>query len=228
MVQRALDCALVLRAFELDPIGTLTIEETSVAHLLRLSDRTYWRRIWPASLGLARYLLERFGTDGLLDRQVLDLGCGVGLAGIVCRRLGADVTFLDREPGALAAVRRNCRRNGLTPAQTIGGDWNHGGRRLAPAAYDVVVGVDVVYDDAQWPSISTALLRTLRPGGVAFLADPGWVNHAKLGSAFRRSGFSVSRARRPVAWPPWHSRQRSKTIDIYTLKRRDSTTSPRP
>jgi len=200
-----------------------------VANLLRLSTRTYWRRVWPASLGLATYLLEQFGTDGLRGRQVLDLGCGVGLAGIVCRRLGADVTFLDREPGALAAVRRNCRRNGLSPAQTIGGDWNHGGYRLAPAAYDVVVGGDVVYDDAQWPSISTALLRTLRPSGVAFLADPGWVKEAKLRAAFRRSGFSVSRARRAVGWPPWQaSRQQRKNIDIYTLKRRATTTSPRP
>ena len=92
----------MLRAFALDPIGTLSIEEMSSAGLLKLSTRTYWRRIWPAGLGLASYIVERFGPDGLRDRDVLDLGCGVGLVGIVCGRLGARVAFLDRGAGAIA------------------------------------------------------------------------------------------------------------------------------
>jgi predicted nicotinamide N-methyase len=213
---------VVLRAFRLEPIGTVSVEETSSASFLKLSTRKYWQRVWPAGFGLASYIIETFGADGLRGRQVLDLGCGLGLVGIVCGRLGASVTFLDREPGALAVVRRNCRLNGLGPARTIGGDWNHGGRRLEEAAYDLVVGGDVVYDEADWDAIGTALMRTLRAGGSALLADPGWVAEAKLKIAFRRSGFSVSRSRREVAWPPWRiSGQRRKTIEIYTLRRRD-------
>ena len=102
----------MLREFALEPIGPVSIEETSAQNLLKLSTHTYWRRVWPAGVGLAAYITDRFGADGLRGRQVLDLGCGVGLIGIVCGRLGASVTFLDREAAALAAVRRNCRRNG--------------------------------------------------------------------------------------------------------------------
>ncbi len=137
----------------------------------------------------------------------------------MCGRLGARVTFLDREAGALAAVRRNCRRNGLPPARTIGGDWNHGGRRVAPEAYDLVVGGDVVYDDLEWAAIGTALLRTLRVGGIALLADPGWIAQRRLQHAFRRSGFTVIRSRRRVHWPPWQTAQRTKDIDVYELQR---------
>jgi predicted nicotinamide N-methyase len=210
----------VLREFALDPIGTVSIEETSSKNLLKLSTRTYWRRVWPAGLGLAAYIVQRFGPDGLRGRHVLDLGCGVGLIGIVCGRLGATVTFLDREAGALAVVRRNCRRNGLGPAQTIGGDWNHGGHRLEPGAYDLVVGGDVVYDDLEWPAISSGLMRTLREDGTALLADPGWVPDAKLQAAFRRSGFAVKRNRLEVSWPPWRPTHRQrKAINIYTLRR---------
>jgi predicted nicotinamide N-methyase len=210
----------VLREFALDPIGPVSIEETSARTLLKLSTHTYWCRVWPAGLGLAAHVIDRFGREGLEGRQVLDLGCGVGLIGIVCWRLGARVTFLDREAGALAAVRRNCRRNGLGPAQTIGGDWNHGGERLEPAAYDLVVGGDVVYDDTEWPALGVGLMRTLRPGGLALLADPGWVADGKLRAAFRRSGFMVHRHRRTVSWPPWRpTHRRDKTINIYTLRR---------
>ena len=69
------------------------------------------------------------------------------------------------------------------PARTIGGDWNHGGHRVEPDAYDLVVGGDVVYDDLEWPAIGTALMRTLRAGGIALLADPGWVVQRKLRGA---------------------------------------------
>src|SRR5712691_6030848 len=55
--QRALDSDLVLREFALDPIGTVSIEETSSKNLLKLSMRTYWQRVWPAGLGLAAYII---------------------------------------------------------------------------------------------------------------------------------------------------------------------------
>ena len=219
----------MLREFALAAVGTVSIEETSSKHLLKLSTRTYWQRVWPAGLGLSAYIVERFGPDGLRGRRVLDLGCGVGLVGIVCGRLGADVTFLDREAGALAAVRRNCRRNGVGFAQTIGGDWNHGGNRLAPDAYDLVVGGDVVYDDVEWPAIGTGLMRTLRANGSALLADPGWVDDDKLRAAFRRTGFAVSRTVLHVQWPPWRTtHQKRKAIKIYRLRRAADAPQPRP
>jgi predicted nicotinamide N-methyase len=219
----------VLREFALEPIGPVSIEETSAQNLLKLSTHTYWRRVWPAGLGLAAYITDRVGADGLQGRQVLDLGCGVGLIGIVCGRLGASVTFLDREAEALAAVRRNCRRNGLAPAQTIGGDWNHGGNRLAPDAYDLVVGGDVVYDDVEWPAIGTGLMRTLRADGSALLADPGWVADDTLRAAFRRTGFAVSRTVLHVQWPPWRTtHQKRKAINVYRLRRASETPSRSP
>jgi len=192
-----------------------------VASLQRLSTREYWRRVWPAGLGLAAYISRRFGAKGLGGYRVLDLGCGVGLIGIVCRQLGARVTFLDRERRALAAVRRNCRLNGLGKAQTISGDWNHGGQRLPRAAYDMVVGGDVVYDELEWKAISSALTRALRADGIALLADPGWVEKSKMQATFRQSGFAVSKEIVGVRWPPGQLKgQRRKGIDIYRLRRR--------
>jgi predicted nicotinamide N-methyase len=193
----------------------------SAASLQRLSTREYWRRVWPAGLGLAAYIIKRFRAKGLGGYRVLDLGCGVGLIGIVCRQLGARVTFLDRERRALAAVRRNCRLNGLGKAQTISGDWNHGGQRLPRAAYDMVVGGDVVYDELEWKAICSALTRALRADGIALLADPGWVEKSKMQATFRQSGFAVSKEIVGIRWPPWQGKgQRRKGIDIYRLRRR--------
>ena len=210
----------MLREFEFETIGSVRIGETSAASLQRLSTREYWKRVWPAGLGLAGYIISRFGAAGLRGYRVLDLGCGVGLIGIVCGQLGARVTFLDRERRALAAVRRNCRLNGLGKAQTIVGDWNHGGQRLGRAAYDMVVGGDVVYDELEWKAICSALTLALRADGVALLADPGWVEKSKMRATFRQSGFAVSKEQWGVRWPPWQvTGQRRKGIDIYRLRR---------
>jgi hypothetical protein len=75
-------------------------------------------------------------------------------------------------------------------------------------------------------------MRTLRVGGIALLADPGWVVQRKLRGAFRRSGFTVARSRRRVSWPPWRTTHlRVKDINIYELGRRETprpTVSPHP
>jgi len=91
---------------------------------------------------------------------------------------------------------------------------------VEPDAYDLVVGGDVVYDDLEWPAIGTALMRTLRVGGIALLADPGWIVQRKLRQAFRKSGFSVIRSSRQISWPPWRTTHlRPKDIDVYELQR---------
>src|SRR5881397_3704618 len=64
----------------------------------------YWAEIWPASRAIARRLAAGERLDG---RAVLDLGCGLGLAGIAAGLCGAEVTFVDRHPDALGFARRN-------------------------------------------------------------------------------------------------------------------------
>lgn len=48
--------------------------------------------------------------------RVLDAGCGVGAAAVAAARAGHNVTAVDFDPEALAATRRNARRNGAMVA----------------------------------------------------------------------------------------------------------------
>lgn len=126
----------------------------------------YWAELWPAARAIARRLAE--GPD-LSHRSVLDLGCGLGLTGLVAGLRGAKVTFADNHPDALDFARRNARAVGLVDADFIEVDW----RDVTWARpFDLVLGGDVIYDRTDHEPIAGLLERLLAGGGTAWLADP--------------------------------------------------------
>lgn len=126
----------------------------------------YWAEIWPASLGLARLLLK--GPE-LTGRRVLDLGCGLGLAGTAAGMKGAHVFFADREPAALPFARFNAAHNGAKLVETLSFDWN--GDAPLPA-FDLVLLADVTYSERNHAPLLRVLERCLAAEGYALACDP--------------------------------------------------------
>jgi predicted nicotinamide N-methyase len=130
----------------------------------------YWADVWPASVCLARHLVRGPSLDGL---RVLDLGCGVGVAGIGARRMGAEVTFADLDPDALAFAEFNARNNppsiGNAAFSTMQFDWN---ATTVPGVFDRLLLADVSYEKVNHDPLLRHLRACLAPGGVALQADP--------------------------------------------------------
>ncbi len=126
----------------------------------------YWAELWPASVGMAR-LLSR-GPD-LSGQRVMDLGCGLGLAGIAAGRRGAQVLFADREPDALRFALFNSRQNGGRGAQAWQFDWH---KSTAPGGFDLLCLADVAYEEESCEPLLRHLKRCLLPGGRALVGDP--------------------------------------------------------
>jgi len=99
-----------------------------------------WAEIWPAARGISRYIWENMDFSG---QRVLELGCGLGLAGVVCGLKGAKVTFSDYQPAALEISQKNARLNGLTGTATHLGDWRS---FHLQQEFDWIVGSDILYD----------------------------------------------------------------------------------
>lgn len=129
----------------------------------------YWAAVWESAIALANDLAERDAAVPIKDRRVLDLGCGMGMAGAAMALLGARVTLADIETACLLFARLNtlpwehhCR---VTRC-----DWQNDdlGER-----FDVIVGADVLYEIDQWPFIERFLRRHLAKEGVAIIGEPG-------------------------------------------------------
>jgi ETFB lysine methyltransferase len=180
--------------------GGLTIELLRVADVDTLLDRLpkiqfrpderlpYWADLWPSALALARYLWETVDLQGL---EVLELGCGLGLAGIAASRKGGAVTFTDYEADALAFTRYNAYRNGCPSAIVRHLDWH------APTlkqTYAVIMASDVLYERTNFDPLVQLLHGALGPDGQFILAEPNRPIARDFFRRLRDHGFRYARS----------------------------------
>jgi predicted nicotinamide N-methyase len=179
--------------------GGLTVELLRVADVDTLLDRLpkiqfrpderlpYWADLWPSSLALAKYLWQAVDLQGV---EVLELGCGLGLAGIAANRKGGMVTFTDYEADALAFTRYNAYRNGCQQAVVRHLDWH------APTltqTYALIIAADVLYERANFHPLVQLLQTALQPGGQFILAEPNRPIARDFFRLLRDQGFQYVR-----------------------------------
>ena len=127
----------------------------------------YWAYLWPGAYLLAEAIAAHEWTPGV---QALEIGCGLGLAGLVGLSMGLRVHFTDYDDAALDAVARSAGANGFDPSRYSVGrlDW----RDLPARRYPLIFGADVLYERKLVPLVADVLAAALEPGGFALLADP--------------------------------------------------------
>lgn len=167
----------------------------------------FWADLWPASLGLARYILNNRRL--LNKRNVLELGAGVGLAGIAARIAGANVLQTDYSEAALRFARINSLRNGLPEPQLLLADW----RRFPQVGqFDLIIGADILYEKTLHPSLSKLIADALKPDGTLWLADPGRDYALEFVLSLMEHGWHGKQIRIPVIYE-----SKTHQIDVYQL-----------
>lgn len=145
----------------------------------------YWAHLWPSARELARHL-ARSALVGPGVR-VLEVGCGLGLCGVVAALRGAEVTMTDFNPDAVSAARRNAELNGVN-ARCERFDWNDAVPRAWVGAVDLLIASDVLYEDGGTGVAALAgLVRAL--GCPAMIADPARPQSSGAESAFVALGL---------------------------------------
>ena len=75
----------------------------------------HWADVWHGGIALNEYLVsDESGGSLVRGKRVLELGCGVGLTGVLCAMEGArKVTMTDREPFACYCAAASAVANGF-------------------------------------------------------------------------------------------------------------------
>ncbi len=127
----------------------------------------YWAYLWPGAFLLA----ERVGRANWKDgTTALEIGCGLGLAGLAGLSTGLNVVFTDYDRTPLRFVERSCEANGFARDRysTRLLDW----RDLPEETYPLILGADVLYERRLVPLVANLMARMLAPEGEALVAGP--------------------------------------------------------
>jgi predicted nicotinamide N-methyase len=125
----------------------------------------YWAELWPSGLALARRVAKR----EIVGRNVLELGCGLGVPSLTAALGGARVLATDWAPDAVELLRENATRNGAALEVAIV-DWVRPGR-IVGRTWDLVLAADVLYERRNVEPL-LRLLSRLRTREI-LLAEPG-------------------------------------------------------
>lgn len=166
----------------------------------------YWAELWPSSVALAQHVTQHLDMAG---RRILELGCGLGLVGVVAALHGGRVLCTDYEPDALAFARHNARRNACQQIQFRLVDWR---RPALRRRYDYILASDVIYEARNFGPLVAVLQRYLARGGTAVFSEPGRVNAIPFFALLRKYGFAYHKTTQPLAWDGNHQ------IAVYTIR----------
>jgi predicted nicotinamide N-methyase len=147
----------------------------------------YWAELWPAARMLAKAVLKEPWAK-YPRRDALEVGCGLGLAGIAALSRGLTVTFSDVDELAVTFAAANARLNGFRNFATAAIDL-----RSPPPGLEVgvLLGSDLLYEPRMVEPVIAFVQAVLAPGGVCLIADPDRVSARPFRWAAESAGLNV-------------------------------------
>ncbi len=130
-----------------------------------LQDFPLWAKVWEASWVLADFLA---GLPAEPEKRFLEIGCGLGLVGVVAASFGHKVVMTEHNPEAIEFARANAELNHCAGIEIIDLDWN------SPSLYsrfDTIVGSEIVYHEKDFEPLRHLFERFLKPVGEVILCE---------------------------------------------------------
>jgi predicted nicotinamide N-methyase len=126
----------------------------------------YWAELWESAMGIAATVAGMQLTE---STRVLDIGCGMGLAGAAAAARGAQVMLADLETPALLFAKLNSLRlsNRVRVRQL---NWQID--RL-DERFNLILGADILYERKQWEFLNEFWKSHLAESGSVLLGEPG-------------------------------------------------------
>ncbi|MBA2848133.1 methyltransferase [Thermosulfuriphilus ammonigenes] len=147
-----------LRLGNLEPL----LEERDA--LTEVANFPFWVKIWEGAVVLADFMAS---VEANPPRKILEIGAGLGVAGLFAAAVGHQVTITDGEEEPLDFVKITAAVNNLE-VDVLQMDW------ASPqdvGIFDMIIGAEVVYSSRIYEDLLALFRRFLRrPGGTIYLA----------------------------------------------------------
>ncbi|MEO5572336.1 MAG: methyltransferase domain-containing protein [Bacteroidia bacterium] len=168
----------------------------------------YWADLWHSSIALARHIVK----SKIIKRNmhVLEIGCGLGLPGIVAGKFSDHITFTDYIKEPLEFAKHNWNLNNDFEAQFKILDWR---KPDASVSADLVLASDVAYEKRSFKHLHKAFKKLIKPGGMILMSEPNR-NYAKeFFSTLKNNGFVFSEFLYPINY-----NNITTKVNVYEIK----------
>ena len=142
----------------------------------------YWCDLWPVSRMLSKAILSENWKPGT---PALELGCGLGMAGVAALARGLQVTFADYDATALRFAAANALAHGYTQWELLPMDWSQPPARKFP----ILFGADLLYEMRSVAPVVRLLQHMLLPEGIAWITDQDRTPMTLWRKTLRDQGF---------------------------------------
>src|SRR5437667_7490217 len=115
----------------------------------------YWTELWPAARMLAKAIVHEPWMPAM---EALEIGCGLGLPGIVALSRGLRVTLSDYDATALRFAAENARLNGFHDFRVLQMDWRNPPANLC---VPVLLASDLIYEQRNVEPLVLLIKRLL-------------------------------------------------------------------
>lgn len=164
-----------------------------------------WAKIWEASAVLTQYMAQ---LEVVPNRRILELGSGIGVAGITAAAMGHDITLTEYDPDALNFLHANVDLNQCTQTTICRLDWFN---PQLEGQFDLIIGSEIVYQEKTVNALGKLFEKHLLPQGKVLLAQgvrsTGTVLFEKMAPQFHIR----------VQKHTLRSKQKSETVVMFEL-----------
>lgn len=159
-----------------------------VAEELGISSATWplFGVVWPSGQVLAHTMMD-YKIDG---KQILEVGCGIGLSSLLLNRRLADITSTDYHPEAGNFLRENVKLNKDPKIPFVRTSWQDAVSDLGQ--YDLIIGSDLLYEQEHACDLSGFINQHAKSSCEVIIVDPGRGNHARFSKKMVALGYSHS------------------------------------
>lgn len=182
----------VLRIKDIDTLFSLLLNKTHADISFTDERMPYWADLWPSAIALSEYITEH--SVLVKNQDVIELGCGLGLPGMVASNLGGKVLMTDYLEEALSFARLNWEQNLSSVFNSELVDWRNIDDKKK---YDIVLASDVAYENRSFQPLLIALKSLVKKNGRILLSEP----NRKFSSPFielLKTEFEIKKTNRPI------------------------------
>jgi len=169
----------------------------------------YWADIWPSSIALSNFINDN--PHFIHGKQILDLGCGVGLSGILATYLGGMVTINDYQKDALRLSEMNWLLNLKKNPETLLMDWR---QPETGNKYDLILASDVVYEKRFFQALIQVFDQSLNDNGKIILSEPNRTIAKEFFSLLKKHKFIFEKFD-----SQFNFRDKNQNISVYLISR---------